>query len=482
MVDDLGYGDVSFSAGAGSNDGLDTAKATPTLSSLASEGVVLTSFYAQPSCTPSRASFLTGKYTTSIGLQDSVIHATEPRGLSLDEDILPQRLSAAGYQTMGVGKWHVGFHQPQYSPTQRGFEEYFGILTGGGGHFNHQSTASFTMRGPYKETQVDFSGSNLWHNGAAVDDEDKLVKGQHTTDIYTNVAVAQLSAAHAASSTTPFFLFLSYQAVHAPMEVPPHYVDGTIDNGCDAVSLYDSDAYGDKRKTLCGMLSQLDDSAKTVVNHLKSDAMGNAWDNTVLVFLSDNGGVLAHGSSNAPFAGEKGTFSEGGVRVPAFVAGGFMAKSLSAAQLLPYASNSLVHISDLHATILSLASSPFTSNAATTTTTAASSATSNLAAASSSSTSPTLDGVSQWAFWTSGAETTVQGKAFMPRTEILHNMNSEAFGSGGALRMGDFKLIVQPKVSESEVYTYAQHVLQVGVVTTCVCFVLFVWRSFLVCR
>jgi arylsulfatase I/J len=130
MVDDLGYGDVSFSAGVGSSPDIDTANATPNLAALAAEGVVLTSFYAQPSCTPSRASFLTGKYTTSIGLQDSVIHATEPRGLSLDEDILPQRLAAAGYRTMGVGKYHIGFHQPQYLPTQRGFEEYFGILTG----------------------------------------------------------------------------------------------------------------------------------------------------------------------------------------------------------------------------------------------------------------------------------------------------------------------------------------------------------------
>jgi hypothetical protein len=124
------------------------------------------------------------------------------------------------------------------------------VCAGGGGHFNHQSTASFTMRGPYKETKVDYAGYNLWHNGNAVDEEDKLVKNRHSTDIYTNVAIAQLSAARAADLaeeiTKPFFLYLSYQAVHAPMEVPVSYIDGTVPNGCDAIA--DDAVLGDKRK------------------------------------------------------------------------------------------------------------------------------------------------------------------------------------------------------------------------------------------
>jgi len=143
----------------------------------------------------------------------------------------------------------------------------------------------------------------------------------------------------------------------------------------------------------------------------------------------------------------------------------------------------LAHISDLHATLLSLASfDTFTSSSASTHTDrrrlaktataegAPSSSSSSSSSASSSSGSslveaePVLDGVSQWSYWMSGAETLSASSnlAFIPRTEILHNMNSEAFGSGGALRMGDFKLVVEPKVSESEVYTYAQHVLQDG--------------------
>jgi len=99
LVDDLGHGDVSF---MGSDAADDMAKATPTLSGLAASGVILSSFYASPTCTPSRASFLTGKYPTSLGLQDSVIQATEPRGLNLDEDLLPERLAAVGYRTLGV--------------------------------------------------------------------------------------------------------------------------------------------------------------------------------------------------------------------------------------------------------------------------------------------------------------------------------------------------------------------------------------------
>jgi hypothetical protein len=143
------------------------------------------------------------------------------------------------------------------------------------------------------------------------------------------------------------------------------------------------------------------------------------------------------------------------MRVPAFIGGGFTAKALTAKGTSPFASNSLVHITDLHASILTLASVPFSSSSSSSFATAAFSA---------SSTTLVLDGVSQWDFLMSGAELSVQGSAFKPRTEILHNMNSEAFGSGGALRIGDFKLVVEAKVSESEVYTYAQHVLQVWLV------------------
>jgi arylsulfatase I/J len=375
-----------------------------------------------------------------------------------------------------VGKWHLGFHQAQYLPTRRGFEEYFGILTGGGGHTSHKTTASFTMRGPYKSTELEFEGFNLWHNGATVSDDDALVKGRHSTDIYTDVAKLQLTAA--ASSKQPFFAYVSHQAVHAPMEVGQAFVDGTVPNGCDAIAA--SEVAGDNRMKLCGMMSHLDASAASLVDHLKSDAMDGAWDSTVFMFLSDNGGIEAHGSSNAPYRGGKGTYYEGGLRVPAFVAGGFTANALAANGVAPYVSKSLVHMTDLHVSLLSLAKAPFASSSISGTSGAALARRHRRLGAGAAppaakvldatnggavlaSAVPSLDGVDQWAYLTEGAETVgAQSAAYAPRKEILHNVGTEAFGSGGALRVGDYKLMVTPKVSESEVVTYAQHVLQDG--------------------
>jgi hypothetical protein len=102
------------------------------------------------------------------------------------------------------------------------------------------------MRGAFKGTVVDYVGYNLWHNGAAVSDEDAAIKDRHTTAIYTDVAVAQLSAATSSDTAAPFFLYLAYQAVHAPMEVPSSYIDGTIANGCDAMA--SDEITGDSRK------------------------------------------------------------------------------------------------------------------------------------------------------------------------------------------------------------------------------------------
>ena len=127
IVDDLGFGDVGY-------NNRELHAATPTLNKLAASGVTLSSFYASPTCTASRAALFTGKSPMHLGLQDSVIHPSEPRGVPLSETFLSQKLKAVGYGTVFVGKWHLGFHQAAYTPTQRGFDEFFGILTGGGDH------------------------------------------------------------------------------------------------------------------------------------------------------------------------------------------------------------------------------------------------------------------------------------------------------------------------------------------------------------
>ena len=113
---------------------------------------------------------LTGRLNIKSGLQDSVIHGTEPRGLPLGEVLLPQILKESyGYTTALVGKWHLGFHQSQYLPRARGFDQFYGILTGGGNHYSHITTEVFSVRGSNNTRLKAVTGYNLWENDAPGD-------------------------------------------------------------------------------------------------------------------------------------------------------------------------------------------------------------------------------------------------------------------------------------------------------------------------
>lgn len=130
VLDDVGWQDVGFH---------DDSFHTPHINRLASEGIELMAFYASQECTPSRSQLMTGRYNYKVGMQDSVIRSTEPRGVPLENTLLPEKLFDAGYQTAMVGKWHLGFHMNVYTPSERGFERHYGVYVGGGDHFSHLS-------------------------------------------------------------------------------------------------------------------------------------------------------------------------------------------------------------------------------------------------------------------------------------------------------------------------------------------------------
>ena len=224
VIDDLGASD---------HGAADASFTTPHLDALRASGTALTSLYALPSCSPSRAALLTGRYPIRYGLQDGPLAPTSPRGLPLEETLLAQSLASAGYRTAAVGKWHLGFHTPDYLPTARGFDRFYGILTGGGGHTSHvtavrptpprrgarpssrgapQSAAAPDDPSTAQQAAGDatvaemYKGYNLWENGvpAAADNEG----GVHSTALYSaraGDAVDALSADHA----TPYFLYLA---------------------------------------------------------------------------------------------------------------------------------------------------------------------------------------------------------------------------------------------------------------------------------
>ena len=386
VIDDLGYGDVSYH---------DDAMWSPEMARMAKDGVVLERFYTGCTCTPSRTMAMTGRYTIRSGMQDSVIHSTEPRGVPLDEVFLPEKLQRAGYTTFGVGKWHLGMHRRQFLPESRGFQRWFGIYTGGGSHTEHISVSQpFRIRD--SEGSIVWQGRNLYEDSVPVNES--LVQGLHTTHLYSEKAMAYLTS----QGEAPKFLYLGYQAVHDPIQVGDYdrYVAGTP---CADIS--------GTRQFLCGMVAEVDDGLKSL-----RLASGENWDSTVVFVISDNGGVLAHGSSNGALRGEKGTYYEGGIRVPAIVAGGLVEG---------YHSRTLekkFHLVDLHATILDVAQYD---------------------------TAELLDGVS---FWSDITSTTKPPSKKDEDKVILINQNSALFGGSGALLMGDYKLVVNPDPREVAIY------------------------------
>jgi arylsulfatase I/J len=409
VVDDLGWSDVGYH---------DDTFSTPTIDGLAKAGIALNRFYTSPTCTPSRTQFITGKYNIRLGMQDSVIHATEPRGLPLDEETIANKISAKGYQTAAIGKWHLGMHMPEYLPLSRGFDRHYWIYTGGGSHTKHLSVSqSIYVRDSSEE--IVYTGYNLFENGTLSADN---YGNTHSTHLYAGKAIEFVESF---DTSAPFFLYLAFQAIHDPIEVGnPAYISDTSCNDISSEGYEHSATDYDERKTLCGMMAEVDDGLNNIVLSLKAKGL---YDNTAIIFFSDNGGVQAHGSVNLPLRGAKGNYWEGGVRVPAFLSGGFVQSALAQNSVAPYVYKHLVHLTDMHATIAGLAGIVPDS-------------------------AQTLDGIDlSESLLTGGTD-----ESSAVRSELLININSELFGGSGALIMRSgqhlYKLIVSPEPEESAIY------------------------------
>jgi arylsulfatase A-like enzyme len=278
VADDLGNADVGFQ---GCQD-----IPTPNLDALAASGVKFTHGYvSHPFCSPTRAGLLTGRYQQRFG------HESNPRfdtsdtvsGLPLGEATLPQMLKTAGYVTGHVGKWHLGAAEC-FHPLNRGFDETFGFLGGG-----HQYFAE-TLGKPKNEYLTDL------HRGR------ELVKEKgYLTDIFGREATAFIERHQA----QPFFLYLAFNAPHAPLQAPPERL-------AKFAGIADV-----KRRTYAAMVNAMDDAIGMVIAKLHALKLE---ENTLIFFLSDNGGPVeehnSNGSSNGIFRGGKGTVFEGGIRVP----------------------------------------------------------------------------------------------------------------------------------------------------------------------
>jgi len=253
LCDDLGYGDLHC---YGSNI------ATPNIDGMAREGVRFTQFYSTSNvCSPSRASLMTGRYATRVGVPDA-LPANATSGLSLSETTIAEMLKPAGYSTMCVGKWHLG-QLPQYMPTNRGFDAFYGM--------------------PYSN---DMSPSLLMQNTRVVESPVQL---NTLTQRYTQQAVNFIQSAR----NNPFFLYFSHSFPHIPL------ASSTAFQGQSGMGLY------------ADVVEEIDWSVGQVLQALQTNGVDN---NTLVLFTSDNGPWYQ--GSPGKLRGRKGWSYEGGVREP----------------------------------------------------------------------------------------------------------------------------------------------------------------------
>ncbi|UXX79385.1 sulfatase-like hydrolase/transferase [Reichenbachiella carrageenanivorans] len=286
LLDDLGYGDVGFNGA--------TDIPTPELDKLAEGGTIFSSAYSvHPFCGPSRMGLLTGRYAHTFGGQYNLPESGtgSELGIPVSERLLGTMLQEAGYYTGLVGKWHLGT-EPQYHPNQRGFDDFYGFLGGGHEYFpDYYKAEAASSNWSYLQP--------LEHNGTTVVDDD-----EYLTDELSNHGVKFIQ--EAANDDKPFFLFMSYNAPHTPLRAK------TEDMAVDVIAdIADAD-----RKTYAAMVYAVDRGVGEMVAALKEN---DQYDNTLIVFMSDNGGRVDKGATNTPLSGAKGNTLEGGFRVPMFM-------------------------------------------------------------------------------------------------------------------------------------------------------------------
>jgi arylsulfatase A-like enzyme len=283
ISDDQGYADVGFH---GSKEIF-----TPNIDRIANNGVVFSEGYVSYAvCSPSRAGLITGRYQNRFGYTRNILLAPKDSlmGLPLTEQTLPDVLGKANYKTKAIGKWHLGAHE-SLVPERRGFDEFFGFIIGGHRYFPEDLTINDLTEA---RRQMDGYITRIYDNGNRIDTK------KYLTEELSNNAVKFIED----NSDNPFFLYLSYNAPHTPLQATKKDLERNMHIEVE------------KRRTYAAMVSSMDDGIGLILDKLEEKKIS---DNTIVIFFSDNGGVEWYNfSDNGVLRGIKGDFFEGGIRVP----------------------------------------------------------------------------------------------------------------------------------------------------------------------
>ena len=266
LIDDLGYADCGFNGGKEIK--------TPNIDRLAQGGTIIENHYVQPVCSPTRSTLLTGRYPTHTGVY-TIVSPGAPWGLPLAERTLADALRSAGYRTALTGKWHLGEFEKAYQPNARGFDHQYGHFFGMLDYFTHER----------------MNKRDWYRNGEPLKEEG------YTTHLIAKEACKVIAAGDQAK---PLFLYVPFNGVHSPFQVPDSYLKPY------------AHLKGNRQK-LAGMLAAVDEAIGQIEAALKQ---AGRLENTLIVFSSDNGGPPP--GDNTPLRDFKGSIFEGGVRAAAF--------------------------------------------------------------------------------------------------------------------------------------------------------------------
>ncbi len=265
---DAGYADFSIHGA--------TDVATSRIDSIAANGVRCTNGYVSGCvCSPSRAGLMTGRYQQRFGHETNIPpRPSEENGLPIGERTVADELRGVGYRTIALGKWHLGY-APHFHPTARGFDAFYGFLQGAR---------------PYWPLEQPTQLNRMLRDREPVEEA-----FDYLTDELAREAVRRIEA----RGEQPLFVYLAFNAVHTPMHATPADLEGA--------------SGPPRRRRLVAMTRALDRAVGAVLDALEREGLR---DDTLLVFVNDNGGATNNAAQNGPLRGHKGQMFEGGIRVP----------------------------------------------------------------------------------------------------------------------------------------------------------------------